>query len=136
MTAIIEYLTIAQGWSMFAPDPPHDDARLVVDATLSDGTHVDLLTEQPPDFEPWLHGPWFMDQHWCELHARMRNWSQHWRNFRDYLLRRPRLLGWRPELQVMEFEVFVVTNKCPPPGSTEPTFLEKKRLFGMHDWPL
>jgi hypothetical protein len=121
---------------MFAPDPPHDDGRMVVDATLSDGTHVDLLTGQPPDFEPWKHGPWGFDQHWCELHTRMRNWGQHWRNFRDYLVRTPRRDGWTTDASIADFEVFWVSNNCPPPGSTEGSLLEKKRLFGMRDWPL
>lgn len=136
MTGIIEYLTIPQGWSMFAPDPPREDGRLVVDATLTDGSHVDLLTAKPPDFEPWLHGPWEMDQHWCEVHARMRGWGHHWRNFRDYLARTPRREGWREGLGIADFEVFQVTNRCPPPGETVGSALEKKRLFGMRDWPM
>ncbi|MBL8956170.1 MAG: HTTM domain-containing protein [Myxococcaceae bacterium] len=136
MTVIIEYLTIPQGWSMFAPDPPRDDGRMVVDATLTDGTHVDLLTGRPPDFEPWLHGPWGFDQHWCEVHTRMRNWGQHWRNFRDYLMRTPVRDGWSGNTGIADFEVFFVGNNCPPPGSTEPQPLPKKRLFGMRDWPL
>lgn len=136
MTAIIEYLTIPQGWSMFAPDPPRDDWRMVVDATLSDGSHLDLLTGAPPDFEPWKHGPWGFDQHWCELHARMRNWQHHWRNFRDYLARTPQRDGWRGDLSIRDFEVFSLVNRCPPFGETEGSLLEKKRMFGMHDWPL
>jgi hypothetical protein len=136
MTAVIDYLTIPQGWSMFAPDPPREDARLVVDAVLDDGSHLDLLTGQPPDFEPWKHGPWYMDQHWCELHGRMRNWGQHWRNFRDFLVRRPRQLGWREDLRVVDFEVFSVISRSPAFGEREGTLLEKKRLFGMRDWPL
>jgi len=136
MTAIIEYLTIPQGWSMFAPDPPHDDGRLVVDATLTDGTHLDLLTGKPPDFEPWKSGPWGFDQHWCEVHTRMRNWGSHWRNFRDYLVRTPRREGWATNTGIADFEVFYVGNNCPPFGSTVPTPLEKKRLFGMRDWAL
>jgi hypothetical protein len=136
MTAIIEYLTIPQGWSMFAPDPPHDDGRLVIDATLSDGSHLDLLTGGAPDFEPWKHGPWGFDQHWCEVNIRMRNWTQHWRNFRDYLARTPKREGWRDDLAIRDFEVFYVSDSCPARGSTEATALERKRLFGMHDWPL
>jgi hypothetical protein len=136
MTGIIEYLTIPQGWSMFAPEPPRDDARLVVDATLTDGTHLDLLTGAPPDFEPWKHGPWWMDQHWCEFHSRMKGWGQHWRNFRDFLVRTPIREDWRQDLGIQDFEVYFVANKSPPPGSVDGELLEKKRLFGMRDWPL
>lgn len=136
MTAIIEYLTIPQGWSMFAPDPPREDWRLVVDATLNDGTHVDLLTGKPPDFEPWLSGPWYMDQHWCEVHARMQNWGHHYRNFRDYLLRTPQREGWREGVGIVDFEVFNVVSQSPPPGSVTPVASSKKRLFGMRDWSM
>jgi hypothetical protein len=77
-----------------------------------------------------------MDQHWCELHSRMKNWGHHWRNFRDYLARTPIREGWRGDLTLRDFEVFFIANKCPAPGELEGTLLEKKRLFGMRDWPL
>ena len=33
----------------------------------------------------------------------MRNWGSHWRNFRDYLLRTPRLNGWSPDRTVRDY---------------------------------
>jgi hypothetical protein len=132
MVDIIDYLQIPEGWSMFAPDAPREDSRLVVDATLANGKHIDLLTGEPVDFELELKAPWGLNQHWCEIHARMRNWPQHWRNFRDYLLRRPRLLDWPEETQkVIGLEVWQVSNDSPPPGSTTPGPIRKQRLFGM-----
>ncbi|MDP1918588.1 MAG: HTTM domain-containing protein [Myxococcales bacterium] len=129
MTDIINYLQVPQGWSMFAPDVPKQDTRLVVDATLADGTHVDPLTGAPPDFETLEHGPWFMNQHWCEVHARMPNWRHHWRNFREYLYRRPRALGWPVEKNVVAIQVFKVSGDMPAPGSTTPTNVKKELLF-------
>ena len=129
LTDIIEYGQIPQGWSMFAPDVPRDDSLMVVDATLVDGTHLDLLTERPPDFEAPLHGPYFMNQHWCEMHSRMRNWPQHWRNFREYLYRLPRLKGWPADKQVVAIEVWQVTANVPVPGSTTMTNLARTKLF-------
>lgn len=134
MTNIINYLQVPQGWSMFAPDVPKQDTRLVVDATLADGTHVDPLTGAPPDFEPLSHGPWFMDQHWCEVHARMPGWRHHWRNFRDYLYRRPDALGWPPEKKIVAIEVFKVIGDMPPPGAMAASNVRRERLFG--DEPL
>jgi hypothetical protein len=134
MTAIINSFQVPQGWSMFAPDVPRQDARLVVDATLADGTHVDPLTGLPPDFEAVLHGPWFMNQHWCEVHSRMPGWRHHWRNFRDYLYRRPEALGWPPERKIVAIEVYRVFADMPAPGSTAPFNLSRERLFG--DGPL
>lgn len=132
LTDIINYGQIPQGWSMFAPDVPRDDSRMVIDATLADGTHLDLLTEQPPDFEAPHHGPYYMNQHWCEMHARMRNWPQHWRNFRDYLYRLPRLKGWPAEKQVVALEVWQVSAKVPEPGTTTFTELTKVKLFDQN----
>ena len=132
LTDIINYGQIPQGWSMFAPDVPRDDSLMVVDATLVDGTHLDLLTEKPPDFEAPLHGPYFMNQHWCEMHARMRNWPQHWRNFRDYLMRLPKLKGWPAEKQVVALEVWQVSAMVPLPGSTTVTNVTRQKLFDQN----
>ncbi|MBX7097442.1 MAG: hypothetical protein K1X89_07010 [Myxococcaceae bacterium] len=129
LTSVVEYLQILQGWSMFAPNPLTDDHRLVVDATLADGTHVDPLTHQPPDFEPYLHGPWGFDQGWGEMHGRMRNWPDHWRNFRDYLMRIPTLEGWPENQRIVALEVWDVAANNPVPGSTEHTDVVKKKLF-------
>lgn len=134
MTDIVNYLQVPQGWAMFAPDVPRQDTRLVVDATLTDGTHVDPLTGQPPDFEALSRGPWFMNQHWCEVHARMPGWRHHWRNFRDYLLRRPVALGWPPEKRIQSLVVHRLYGDMPVPGATAFTNVKSERLFG--DEPL
>ncbi len=131
LTDIIEYLQIPQGWSMFAPDVPRDDERLIVDAVLVDGSHIDPLTGLPPDMsdEAFDKGPFFMNQHWCELHARMPNWRHHWRNFKDYLMRIPRLKKWGPEKQIVSLEVWVIRARCPVPGQTKYTDFKREKLF-------
>lgn len=130
MTDIVNYWQVPQGWSMFAPDVPRQNTRLVVDATLADGTHVDPLTGAPPDFDTIDHGPWFMNQHWCEVHARMPGWRHHWRNFKDYLYRRPNALGWGPQRQIVRLEVYKVTADMPLPGMLNSTNPQRERLFG------
>jgi hypothetical protein len=132
LTDIINYGQIPQGWSMFAPDVPKEDSKMVVDATLADGTHLDVLTGEPPDFDAPLHGPYFLNQHWCEMHARMRGWPQHWRNFKDYLYRVPQLRGWAPQKQVVALEVWQVTAKAPAPGSTTMTEVTRQKLFDQN----
>ncbi|MBL8923632.1 MAG: hypothetical protein JNJ54_32555 [Myxococcaceae bacterium] len=134
MTDLVNSWQVPQGWSMFAPDVPRQDTRLVVDATLADGTHVDPLTGAPPDFDALEHGPWFMDQHWCEVHARMPNWRHHWRNFRDYLYRRPQALGWPREKAIVALEVYRLIGDMPAPGSTTSANVRREKLFG--DEPL
>jgi hypothetical protein len=117
---------------MFAPDVPRDDIRLVIDATLADGTHLDLLEEKPPDFEIQKRGPYYMSQHWCEIHARLRRLPEHWRNFRDFLYRIPAKRGWGPEKQVVAVEVWQVMGMVPKPGSTEWGEITRQKLFDQN----
>ena len=105
---------------------------MVVDATLADGSHLDLLTGKPPDFDAPLHGPYYMNQHWCEVHARMRNWPQHWRNFKDYLYRLPKLRGWGPDKQVVALEVWQVSGRVPEPGTTLWGEITRQKLFDQN----
>ncbi len=134
LTAPIEYLDLWQGWRMFAPETPANDYRMVVDATLADGTHLDVLTEEPPDFEPWRTPYWGTNQHWCEFHGRFVHQREHWRYTRDYLRRLPQLKGWPPSKHVVALEVWKVGYDSPPLGGTEPHNFLKERLFG--DEPL
>jgi hypothetical protein len=129
MTAVIQYLDVPQGWSMFAPEAPHTESSLVIDATLTDGSHVDLLTGQPPDFEAAYHGPFYFDQAWSEVHARMPGWKDHWASFRNYLVRRPILLGWPEARRVSRMVVYSVVAKSPPYGGYGPFGIQKKELF-------
>src|SRR6185436_13820815 len=41
LQAIVSYLRLNQGWSMFAPEAPRSDMTIVVDATTVDRRHVD-----------------------------------------------------------------------------------------------
>jgi hypothetical protein len=132
LTGIIDYLQIPQGWSMFAPDAPREDSRLVVDATLADGTHVDPLTGQAPDFDAPLHGPYGFDNAWCEIHARMPGWPDHWRNFKDYLFRLPKLQGLGPQKQLIAVEVWEVSATTPVPASVAFGEVQRRRLFDQN----
>lgn len=129
LSAPINYLQIPQPWRMFSPEAPRDDMLIVVDATLSDGTHLDPWTGQPPDFEAPLHGPWYMDQHWCEIHGRMPVWGEYWRNIKDYIFRIPQLEHWAPGKRIVSFTMYVVTAKAPPPGELGFTDIQKRVLF-------
>lgn len=129
--AIIDYLRIPQGWMMFAPDAPRDDGTLVVDGVLADGTHVDPFTGRAPDFEAPLHGPWGLDQQWCDYFMRV-SWDgsrNYWPFFGDYLLRMHRLPGAKVTQPIVGFGVYWVSNLAPPPGSTTPTQIRRKFLF-------
>jgi hypothetical protein len=129
LTMVIDYLQVFQGWSMFAPDVPRSDGRLVIDATLADGSHIDPLTDAPPDFDAPLHGPWGFNQHWGEVNARMRGWPEHWRNFRDFIFRVPRIKGWPAGKTIVKFDVWFVTETSPDPGVLVPQNIAKEKLF-------
>lgn len=129
MTDTIDYLRIPQGWSMFAPEAPTTDVKLVIDAVLADGSHLDPLTHAPPDFEAPLKGPYYLDVQWCEYQVRIRGARYLWRGFRDYLNRIDELEGWPKEKQIVRFDVYEVLANSPPPGSTTVTGLQKNLLF-------
>lgn len=134
MTALVDALDLMQGWHEFAPETPSGDYRLVVDATLADGSHVDPLTDAPPDFEPWREPFWDMNQHWCEFHGRFVWRKEQWRYTRDWLRRLPRIKGWGRSKEIVALEVWKVSYDAPPLGGTEPVNTRKERLFG--DEPL
>jgi hypothetical protein len=128
---IVEYLRVPQGWSMFSPDAPKDDGTVIIDAVLSDGTHIDPRKQRPPDFEPAFHGPWFDDQQWCDWDLRMHfDGNRHLHpHFRDYIFRLDRLHSWKQRGTIEYFDVYWVNNAAPPPGSTRPYNITKQLLF-------
>jgi hypothetical protein len=133
---IVEYLRVPQGWSMFSPDAPKDDGTITIDAVLSDGRHIDPRKQQPPDFEPAFHGPWYDDQQWCDWDLRMRfDGNRHLHPyFRDYIARLDKFHSWKQRAKIVYFDVYWVNNAAPPPGSTQPYNITKQLLFsgGLH----
>lgn len=134
---IVEYLRVPQGWSMFSPDAPRDDGTVVIDAVLTDGTHIDPRKQRPPDFEAAFNGPWFDDQQWCDWDLRMRfDGNRHLHPyFRDYIFRLDRFRSWKQRAKIASFEVYWVNNAAPPPGSTRPYNITKQLLFTSGNRP-
>jgi len=131
MREIVDYLRLPQGWSMFSPDAPKDDGTLVIDAVLSDGSHIDPRKQAPPDFDAAFHGPWFDDQQWCDWDLRMKfDGNRHlYPFFRDYIARLDRLHSWKQRASIRYFDVYWVNNAAPPPGSTQPYGITRQLLF-------
>jgi hypothetical protein len=133
---LVEYLRVPQGWSMFSPDAPKEDGTVIIDAVLSDGSHIDPRKQRPPDFEPALHGPWFDDQQWCDWDLRMHfDGNRHLHpHFRDYIARLDTFGSWKQHARIVYFDVYWVNNAAPPPGSTRPYNITKQLLFsgGIH----
>ncbi len=56
----VNYTSYRQTWAMFAPDAPTHDSYLIFDATLADGSKVDLITGQPFVIKPLER----LDRYW------------------------------------------------------------------------
>jgi len=129
MADVVYYLRIYQIWAMFAPDPPFDNGRLVVDATLADGSHLDPFTGAAPDYDAPFGGPYYFGHDWAEYMAYY-PWDRHraYRfGFRDYILNLMRSAP--PERQLRSFDVYFVSAVSPKPGQTQVTGYKKEHLL-------
>jgi predicted DCC family thiol-disulfide oxidoreductase YuxK len=117
MALIVNYPRLFQGWGMFAPEPPYDDGRFVVDGRTIDGRKLDPLTGKQPEFDPHAPEGWGHDQFWCDYHNRIlfpgHSGNRH--HLREYLLNLHRYRG-RPQDQLTSFDVWWVHDRSPPFG--------------------
>jgi hypothetical protein len=58
MISAVEYPRLLQGWSMFAPEPPYEDGRVVIDGRTADGRKLDPFTGKEPSFSPHAPSGW------------------------------------------------------------------------------
>lgn len=135
MTAIVTYPRMFQGWSMFAPSPPRDDGRIVVDGVTKDGRRLDPLTGAEPTFDVQPEGGFRMNQIWGDFHRRIAEdrFKVYWNGFRDYLRIHHEITG-RPEDELVAFEVWFVNEQIPPPGEPRRPS-ERRRLFSHGAMP-
>ena len=129
MTAAVVYPRLFQGWSMFAPDPPREDGKIVVEGRTKDGRSFDPLTQAEPNYELNPSGGFRMNQLWGDFHRRIwqARFRAYWNGFRDYLKNHHRITG-RLDNELVAFEVYYVSEVVPPPGSERPE-PQKQRLF-------
>ena len=134
MVEVIEYPRLLQGWSMFAPEPPYEDGRVVIDGRTSDGRRFDPFSDGPPNFDPHAPDGWDHSQFWCDYHNRIRfRDNAHLRqHLRQYLLNRHTIDG-RPEDRLVAFDVWWVQDHSPAPGEArgEPMPPEKLLSYGI-----
>ncbi len=133
MEAIVIYPRLFQGWSMFAPSPPTDDGRLVVDGVTKDGRRFDPLTGQSPDFDIDPKGGFRMNQIWGDFSRRFfeDRFKTYWNGFRDFLRNHHQITG-RPEDELEAFDVYWVSEWIPLPGQPRKA-PERKKLFSYGD---
>lgn len=116
--SVVDFLDLPGGWHLFAPDVPNLDARVVVDAVLSDGRHVDPLTGAPPDFDIVGHRPRRLHYLWqaYQMELCLRNQRVLWVPLVAYLRRVPYLEGWRGARDFRSVDVYVVSVRRPDRG--------------------
>jgi predicted DCC family thiol-disulfide oxidoreductase YuxK len=134
MATVVAYPRLFQGWGMFAPEPPYDDGRFIVDGRTADGRKLDPLTGAEPDFDPYAPHGWGHDQLWCDFHNRIRfpGHSGNRQHLRDYLLNLHVLRG-LPEDRLVAFDVWWIQDRSPPPGQQhgEPLPPQKLLSYGV-----
>ena len=134
MTALVVYPRLFQGWSMFAPDPPREDGRLVVDGTTVDNRKLDPLTGREPSFDINPPRGFQMDALWQAFHTRFAEprFQVYWPGFRDFLFHHHELTH-RPQDRLIAFDVYYAWEIVPPPGNPkEPA--QRRKLFSSRDF--
>jgi predicted DCC family thiol-disulfide oxidoreductase YuxK len=132
MGEIIDRFRLLEGWGMFAPEPPYEDGRLVVDARTKDGRKLDPFTGALPDFSTDTKTGWGHEQFWCDYSNKIRfTWfSQHRQFLREYLKHWHEFTG-RPNDELVAFDVWWVEDKSPKPGETHTTPLPPAKLVSL-----
>lgn len=127
---VVDTFRLLQGWRMFAPEPPYEDGRLVVDARTADGRKLDPLTGLEPDFDPHTDVGWGQTQLWCDYQLKMyfSRYAVYRQHLRKYLENWHRHTG-RSEDRLVAFDVWWVRDKSPPPGRSRGQPLEPVRLL-------
>ena len=130
MTELIGYTRMLEGWGMFAPEPPYDDGRLVVDGRTVDGRKLDPFTGETPEFDPESPRGWGHDQLWCDYSNHI-----HWQHnqgrrvfLKNYLLNR-HVYEHRPQDQLLSFDVWWIQDKSPKPGEKHGVALPPEKVL-------
>ncbi|MEY4579390.1 MAG: hypothetical protein RL701_4093 [Pseudomonadota bacterium] len=121
---LIEYPRFYEGWSMFAPDAPQEDAMLVVDAITIDGRHVDPINELASRVaDPKSRTiPEWLDQNdrWCDYTNNIVGADMYHSALADFIRAYPRRTH-RKQDEIKSFKVWLLEDRSPAPGQTQPT---------------
>ena len=130
MVKVIEVPRLLQGWGMFAPEPPYEDGRVVVDGRTADGRKFDPFSGEVPSFDTVSARGWDHEQFWCDYHNYIRfSGNAGRRQFLErYLLRQHELTG-HPENRLVAFDVWWVQDRSPAPGERRGRQLAPEKLL-------
>jgi predicted DCC family thiol-disulfide oxidoreductase YuxK len=129
MTEVIGYTRMLEGWGMFAPEPPYDDGRLVIDGRTVDGRKWDPFTKDQPVFDPESPRGWGHDQLWCDYsnHIRWQHNQARRQFLRQYLINQ-HVFSRRPKDQLVGFDVWWIQDRSPKPGQKHGVPLPPEKL--------
>jgi hypothetical protein len=135
MTSIVVYPRLFQGWSMFAPSPPSDDGRVVVDGITRDGRHFDPLTQKEPSFDVQPKDGFGMNQIWGDFHRRIGEprFEMYLDGVREMLKNYHRITGKKAD-ELVSFEMWFVSERIPPPGQPHAA-PERRHLLSWNSDP-
>jgi hypothetical protein len=119
---------------MFAPSPPSDDGRVVVDGITRDGRHFDPLTQKEPNFEVQPKGGFHMNQIWGDFHRRIgeQRFEAYLEGVRDMLRNYHQITGKKQD-ELVSFDVWFVSEHIPPPGMPREAPQRRKLLSWAGD---
>ena len=120
---------LLEGWGMFAPEPPYEDGRMIVDARTKDGRKLDPFTGKEPDFDPFTREGWGQEQFTCDYQNRIRfDWHvPNRQHLKDYLRNWHRYHG-KPGDELVAFDVWWISDKSPKPGEVRGQPMPPQRL--------
>jgi predicted DCC family thiol-disulfide oxidoreductase YuxK len=132
MAAVVESARLFEGWSMFAPEPPHEDGHLVVDAETLAGRRVDPFTGRAPALDPVSDTGWGNDQLWCDYsnNLRLPSGARYRPLLGAYLRHWQRVTG-HPQDQLVRADVWWTRSKAPAPGDRRGTALAPQHLLAI-----
>ena len=119
LRVVVDRLRLYQGWRMFAPEPPYEDGRMVVDGRTEDGRKIDPFTGAEPEFDPETSVGWGHSQLWCDYHLKMyfARYAANRQHLKEYLQNWHQRTG-RPQDRLVAFDVWWISDKSPGPGET------------------
>jgi len=133
--AVIEYPRILQGWRMFASEPSRVDSMIYVDAVTAEGKHVDpynqVASDQPEPAGTVVPKHMGQSQFFVMYSERIPydGYAVYRQAFAEWLLAYPERTK-RPGDCLMSYDVYLVTDKTPEPGSGgQPAPLDRQRFM-------
>ncbi len=117
-----------QGWSMFAPNPPVEDGKIVAVARTVDGRSIDPLTGRAPDFNLQPAAGFGMSQQWGDFHRRLAEprFAGYLGGVEDYLRRYAERTR-QADDRIVSLQLFYVWETIPKPGAPRET--PKRRVL-------